>query len=139
MYFTQGQGHDVASCLDIFESRPFFAYLLDRIRNLEDKIVDRVRDGYYRVCYSSHSSFSELIEFVRHFQPRKLVPCVIPKDMTMEEVLAQFSSVLKPESINVEDTEELLGHLSPFSSSSEEFHCTSPRMEFLRVTRPDRL
>ncbi|XP_063216877.1 protein artemis-like isoform X2 [Bacillus rossius redtenbacheri] len=35
-------------------------------------------DTYSRVCYSSHCSFSELRDFVRHLRPRKVFPCVRP-------------------------------------------------------------
>ena len=32
----------------------------------------------HRVCYSTHSSLTELESFIRHFAPRKVIPCVLP-------------------------------------------------------------
>ncbi len=55
----------------------------------EDKNIGVMKnDGgqYYRVCYSSHSSLTELMEFVRHFKPQKIVPCVQPRGMTLDQV-----------------------------------------------------
>nr|CAD7456241.1 unnamed protein product [Timema tahoe] len=39
-----------------------------------------------RVCYSSHSSFSELKDIILHLKPSKIVPCVQPPYMTIEDV-----------------------------------------------------
>nr|CAD7261536.1 unnamed protein product [Timema shepardi] len=38
-----------------------------------------------RVCYSSHSSFSELKDVILHLKPGKIVPCVQPPYMTTED------------------------------------------------------
>ena len=42
----------------------------------------------HRVCFSTHSSLSELERFVKHFAPKKVVPCVVPK--RFQERLDQF-------------------------------------------------
>lgn len=43
-----------------------------------DRLVKCEGGQYYRVCYSSHSSLDELVEFVRYFRPKRIVPCVVP-------------------------------------------------------------
>jgi hypothetical protein len=48
----------------------------------------------YRVCYSSHSSLSELLAFVKYFQPKSIVPIVIPKDSNEGSVMALLNSVI---------------------------------------------
>lgn len=50
----------------------------------------------YRVCYSSHSSMSELIAFVKYFNPKKVIPCAIPPGSTLEEVTTSISSAVFP-------------------------------------------
>ena len=42
--------------------------------------------GLYRVCYSSHSSRSELREFVGYFRPKKVIPSVKPRGMSLHQV-----------------------------------------------------
>ena len=42
----------------------------------------------HRVCFSTHSSLSELERFVKYFAPKKVVPCVVPK--RFQERLDQF-------------------------------------------------
>ena len=44
----------------------------------------------HRVCFSTHSSLSELERFVKHFAPKKVVPCVVPKRFRFQERLDQF-------------------------------------------------
>lgn len=48
----------------------------------------------YRVCYSCHSSLTELRLFVKYFQPKKIIPCDMPKDMSCDEVCRLLNSAL---------------------------------------------
>lgn len=40
----------------------------------------------HRVCYSFHSSFSEVRDFVTYLKPRRVYPNVIPMNQTVEQV-----------------------------------------------------
>ena len=44
-------------------------------------------DKYFRVCYSFHSSYSEVRDMVLYLQPVRAVPNVIPLGETMERVI----------------------------------------------------
>ena len=53
----------------------------------QDRLVSVSQGGSnYRVCYSTHSSMTELETFVRHFRPLQITPCAIPPNSTKEEV-----------------------------------------------------
>ncbi|XP_034239889.1 protein artemis-like [Thrips palmi] len=43
--------------------------------------------GLHRLVYSSHSSYSELLEMIETLRPRKIEPCVVPKNFTPEQVV----------------------------------------------------
>jgi len=42
--------------------------------------------GLHRLVYSSHSSYSELMDMIETLNPKKIVPCVVPKNFTHEQV-----------------------------------------------------
>ena len=66
-------------CLELF--------FQDRLPKSSDDPPIKCEGGnFYRVCYSAHSSLSELLDFVRYFQPKKVIPCDMPKDMNYAEV-----------------------------------------------------
>lgn len=73
---------------EVCQIRPSAMYFRkERLNELEDKVVKCIGGQSYRVCYSCHSSMAELLDFVKHFQPRKVVPTVIPPGgTTMAEV-----------------------------------------------------
>lgn len=60
----------------------------------QDSVVSVSQGGSnYRVCYSCHSSLTELRVFVQHFSPQKITPCAIPPNSSRGEVgriLADF-------------------------------------------------
>ena len=50
----------------------------------------------YRVCYSNHSSLTEIEKFVRHFRPQQITPCAMPCRSTKEDlqnILASFLEI----------------------------------------------
>lgn len=49
-------------------------------------------DGLHRLVYSSHSSHSELVEMIETLQPKTIVPCVVPKELTPEDVVKTLMS-----------------------------------------------
>ena len=86
----------------------------DRLpKSPDDPPVKCEGGNYFRVCYSCHSSLSELQDFVRYFQPKKIVPCDMPKDMKYEEV--QFDFHFSEETENVKEI------FFSFVSSSSKF------------------
>ena len=50
----------------------------------------------YRICYSTHSSFSEMQSFVQYYAPVKIIPCVIPTDSDKETLQKTLDEMLKP-------------------------------------------
>lgn len=60
----------------------------------EDKVAKCTGGQMYRVCYSCHSSLNELKDFVKYFQPKKVFPCVLPKDSTYQQVMELLGTVM---------------------------------------------
>ena len=107
---------------EVCQIKPTAMYFTqERMKDKEDKIVHCVGANYYRVCYATHSSLTELKEFVEYFKPKKLIPCVVPEGMNARDVLAEFDQILKPDSLDLSNTQltfESLGSFSPESSTS---------------------
>ena len=85
------------SCQDghfeVCHIRPSAMYFkTNRINRSEDKVVKCIGGKSYRVCYSSHSSLTELQHFVNYIKPNLIFPCALPKGMTHQDVL----SLLEP-------------------------------------------
>lgn len=55
--------------------------------SISDVIFESKRlKNYYRVCYSMHSSCSEIVDCVEYLQPETIVPLVIPINSSPEQV-----------------------------------------------------
>ncbi|XP_064606431.1 protein artemis-like [Liolophura sinensis] len=48
----------------------------------------------HRVCYSFHSSFSEVRDFVTFLKPRRVYPNVVPPNQTVEQIQARLNQFL---------------------------------------------
>ena len=87
------------SCQDgnfeICHIRPSAMYFkTSRLKRSEDKVIKCIGDKSYRVCYSSHSSLTELQHFVNYIKPNLIFPCALPKGMTHQDVLSLLESNL---------------------------------------------
>uniref|UniRef100_UPI00358F571B protein artemis n=1 Tax=Myxine glutinosa TaxID=7769 RepID=UPI00358F571B len=61
------------------------------MKSQEDLLV-KIEDDFYRACYSFHSSYSELRDFVSYFNPVNVYPNVVPPGSTVKEVQERLSS-----------------------------------------------
>ena len=78
---------------EVCQIRPSAMYFkTSRLERSENKVVKCVGGQSYRVCYSSHSSLTELKAFVNYFKPILVFPCALPKEMTHQDVLNLLSS-----------------------------------------------
>jgi len=89
-----------------------------RMDKLTKAGLDRVMyetqgENYYRICYSCHSSLTELKHFVQHFSPKRIRPCVIPLNSSREEVMNLLDSFLEHDS-NSESHSPLPTQTQPF-------------------------
>jgi len=81
----------------------------------QDRLVSVSQGGSnYRVCYSTHSSMTELERFVRHFSPLQITPCAIPPNSTKEEVRNILTNFLQ----SYEDNNHVQNIVSTSPSSS---------------------
>ncbi|GAU93527.1 hypothetical protein RvY_05453 [Ramazzottius varieornatus] len=53
----------------------------------------------YRVCFSMHSSFSEIAELVQHVKPRRIVPIAFPPGSDVLQILNLLPKVVPKESV----------------------------------------
>ncbi|KAM4039718.1 protein artemis isoform 2-T2 [Anomaloglossus baeobatrachus] len=61
-------------------------------RSRKTSVIVRAGDSSYRACFSFHSSFSEIKDFLHHIKPINVYPSVIPVGRT----LAYVEEILKP-------------------------------------------
>ncbi|XP_005097870.1 protein artemis isoform X2 [Aplysia californica] len=74
----------------------------------EDLVVaPATQKGLHRVCYSMHSSYSEIRDVVSYLQPERLFPNVLPQsDATMSTVQKRLDSFLKyPHKLRLKTTD----------------------------------
>jgi len=59
-------------------------------------MISRNSDGEkHRICYGTHSSYQEILAFLKYFAPLKVQPSVIPVNETMQSVREQIENVMK--------------------------------------------
>lgn len=69
--------------------------------------------GLHRLVYSSHSSHSELLEMIETLCPKNIVPCVVPKNFTPEQVVDALQQYTNNE-VQGSDSENSLLRLSSY-------------------------
>ncbi|KRT83632.1 hypothetical protein AMK59_4903 [Oryctes borbonicus] len=52
--------------------------------------VQHITENFYRVCASYHPSYTEICDFIGYLKPKRIVPCVEPKDQDEKEELLQL-------------------------------------------------
>ena len=77
---------------------------------------------YYRVFYSFHSSLTELMEFVKYFNPKKVHPSVKPPGMNLDEVNSLFESAMEEGLDDVHDSPVLNTLIVSQIICSQNFH-----------------
>ncbi len=75
---------------EVRQIKPSAMYFSQQRMSAYDKVVKCVGGQSYRVCYSCHSSLAELMEFVEHFRPQTIIPCVVPAGSSYQKVLCYF-------------------------------------------------
>ncbi|XP_041059264.1 protein artemis isoform X2 [Carcharodon carcharias] len=61
-------------------------------RSKKTSVIVRTGESSYRACFSFHSSFSEIKDFLSHVQPVRIHPNVVPMGRNFEDV----KEILKP-------------------------------------------
>jgi hypothetical protein len=81
---------------EVCQIRPSAMYFSkEKMGELDDnKVMRHVGGQFYRVCYSCHSSLTELLEFCRYFKPKKVVPCALPRGMSSDDVRLFLTDLL---------------------------------------------
>ncbi|XP_037366552.1 protein artemis [Talpa occidentalis] len=70
-------------------------------RNRKTNVIVRTGESSYRACFSFHSSYSEIKDFLSYICPVNAYPNVIPVGITMDKV----KEILKPFCRSSQDTE----------------------------------
>ena len=73
---------------------PTVMYFTKRSNISPQEMFECVEEKKVRVCYSSHSSFEEVIEFLRLISPRNVYPNVIPADSKLFTNLQDVKQLL---------------------------------------------
>jgi len=109
------QGETPFEVLDIRPSAMWFK------KELAQQVIKCTGGDSYRVCYSCHSSLTELRQFVAYFQPKRVTPCVIPRGLPIPEGSSGVREVLElltTPHYKPEETEESSDGLRSISSPS---------------------
>ncbi|KAL1784597.1 artemis [Sigmodon hispidus] len=65
-------------------------------RTRKTKVIVRTGESSYRACFSFHSSYSEIKDFLSYICPVNAYPNVIPVGLTMDKVMDVLEGNLKP-------------------------------------------
>ncbi|XP_068132260.1 protein artemis isoform X2 [Hyperolius riggenbachi] len=76
--------------LKIISIKPSTMWFGERTR--KTSVISRIGDSSYRACFSFHSSYSEIKDFLGYLQPNNAYPNVIPVGRTV----AYVEEILKP-------------------------------------------
>ncbi|XP_077450511.1 protein artemis [Stigmatopora argus] len=85
-----GHGHDGARVLSIKPSTMWFREKADK-----SDIVMRSGSNGFRACFSFHSSYSEIRDFLCYLRPVRVFPNVIPVGRTLAEVTAMLQTTCR--------------------------------------------
>lgn len=102
-------------CISRFSNRPEVMTLIPSVMYFTTgkvtpvQMLKSINERVVRVCYSSHSSYDEIVDFLTHLQPQNIYPNVKPNDsMTLADVKALLSPLEVP---------ILSSHVQKFTSS----------------------
>ena len=90
---TQG----LARTILVLHIKPSAMYFTsDKLDNVSCNVSGRSKDCQnWRVCYSTHSSYSELKQFVTQFPAKKIIPTVVPRKVAEEEFIEEFNAFVR--------------------------------------------
>ena len=90
--------------------------------NINDMVATE-SPNVVRVCYSSHSSYEEIVDFLKFLQPVNIYPNVKPNDnLSLEDVRASLS-FLEAKNIAVAKTRDPFWNMSDFMRRSKTRKC----------------
>lgn len=95
----------------------------------EDSLfTEDIENNSFNVCYSSHSSHNELREFLMYLKPKKIEPCVVPKESVCKfyESLNKFSEKFGCEPCSYSEK----GHIFDESKSQNEAKPCDAKINF---------
>ncbi|XP_075782225.1 protein artemis isoform X4 [Pelodiscus sinensis] len=95
--------------LRIISVKPSTMWFGERTR--KTNIIVRTGESSYRACFSFHSSFSEIKDFLSYICPVNVYPNVVPVGSTTDEVIKILKPLCKSYSINSEPQYKPLGTL----------------------------
>ncbi|CAF1055581.1 unnamed protein product [Didymodactylos carnosus] len=90
MWFTQVM--NVQELLIRYRKQTDFSYMKDNNDELDDDWTNKT----YRLCYSLHSSYSEIVTFLRRIQPLHIHPIAYPSHISLKRI-HQICSKILPE------------------------------------------
>ncbi|XP_022256709.1 protein artemis-like [Limulus polyphemus] len=64
------------------------------------------RQNFYRVCYSMHSSLTEIQDLIRHLKPINVYPNVVPKGSTVSEIVRWLQPFCRSGQLQKHDSEQ---------------------------------
>ncbi|KAM7178857.1 protein artemis isoform 2-T2 [Macrochelys suwanniensis] len=95
--------------LRIISVKPSTMWFGERTR--KTNIIVRTGESSYRACFSFHSSYSEIKDFLGYIRPVNVYPNVIPMGSTADEVVKILKPLCKSYSIKSEPKYKPLGTL----------------------------
>ncbi|XP_066523663.1 protein artemis isoform X2 [Hoplias malabaricus] len=97
------------SPLRIISIKPSTMWFGERTR--KTKVIVRMGGSSYRACFSFHSSYSEIKDFLSYISPVNISPSVVPLGRSVEEVTELLKPMCRNKSGNGEVTYKPLGKL----------------------------
>ncbi|KAM8981349.1 protein artemis isoform 3-T3 [Sarcophilus harrisii] len=95
--------------LHIISIKPSTMWFGERTR--KTNVIMRTGESSYRACFSFHSSYSEIKDFLSYIRPVNVYPNVIPLGATMDKVVEILKPLCRSFSKNTESKYKPLGML----------------------------
>ncbi|XP_033127349.1 protein artemis-like isoform X3 [Anneissia japonica] len=95
-----------------------------------DEILAKVTDDFYRLCFSFHSSYSEIRDFIGYLKPKEVKANVVPKRCTEQDIINRLSDLLPDSKTNQSNERNADQGYKPLGSLKKKYVRRKRKIEY---------